>query len=146
MRKMAVCAAVLFALSIIPLLLLGRYNVMCIDDYNYGRLVHETWLSTGSLWQSILTALRQTGDFYTGWQGTYVSCFLMAVCPMNFWYETAFLVPVIMIGMFAGATFAFGRQILTKWLGSDGKHASLVRLWKRRLKGYTGITERPIMF
>ena len=126
MRKMAVCAAVLFALSIIPLLLLGRYNVMCIDDYNYGRLVHETWLSTGSLWQSILTALRQTGDFYTGWQGTYVSCFLMAVCPMNFWYETAFLVPVIMIGMFAGATFAFGRQILTKWLGSDGKHASLV--------------------
>lgn len=125
-RKMAVCAAVLFALSIIPLLLLGRYNVMCIDDYNYGRLVHETWLSTGSLWQSILTALRQTGDFYTGWQGTYVSCFLMAVCPMNFWYETAFLVPVIMIGMFAGATFAFGRQILTKWLGSDGKHASLV--------------------
>lgn len=124
--KMAVCAAVLFALSVLPLLLLGRYNVMCIDDYNYGIQVHDTWMATGSLRQSILTALRQTGEFFVEWQGTYVSCFLMAVCPMNFRYETAFLVPIVMIGMFAGAAFALGRHILIKWLGSDGNRASLV--------------------
>lgn len=125
-QKMAVCAAVLFLVSVIPLLLLGRYNVMCIDDYNYGKQVHDTWMATGSLWQSILTALRQTGEFFVEWQGTYVSCFLMAVCPMNFRYEAAFLVPVVMVGMFAGAVFALGKQILTKWLGSDEKRASLV--------------------
>lgn len=125
-RKMTVCAVVLFAVSVLPLLLLGRYNVMCIDDYNYGRQVHDTWMATGSLWQSILTALRQTGEFFVNWQGTYVSCFLMAVCPMNFWYKAAFLVPIVMIGMFAGGTFVLGRQILTKWLGSDAKRASLV--------------------
>lgn len=126
MRKMAVCAAALFAVSVIPLLLLGRYNVMCIDDFNYGRAVHDTWMSTGSLWQSIETALRQTGEFFLEWQGTYVSCFLMAVCPMNFRYEAAFIVPVLMIGLFAGASFALGRHVLTKWLGSDKTRASLV--------------------
>lgn len=126
MRKMEACAAVLFVLSIIPLLALGRYNVMCIDDYNYGVLVHDTWMATGSLWQSIQTALRQTGEFFREWQGTYVSCFLMAVCPMNFRYEAAFIVPVIMIGMFAASTFLFGRQILMKWLGSDKQRASFV--------------------
>lgn len=125
-RKTAVCAAALFAVSVIPLLLLGKYNVMCIDDYNYGRAVHDTWTATGSLWQSILTALRQTGAFFMEWQGTYVSCFLMAVCPMNFRYEAAFLVPIVMIGLFAGASFALGRHILIKWLGSGRTQASFV--------------------
>ena len=126
MRKMAVGAAVLFVLSVIPLFVLGRYNVMRIDDYNYGMRIHDTWMETGSLWQSIQMALRQTKDFFVEWQGTYVSCFLMAVCPMNFRYEAAFIVPIIMIGMFAVSTFLFGRQILVKWLGSDKQKASLV--------------------
>lgn len=126
MQKLAVCAAVLFVLSVIPLFLLGRYNVMCIDDYNYGMRVHDTWTETGSLWQSIQTAAAQTKEFFVQWQGTYVSCFLMAVCPMNFRYDVAFIVPVIMIGMFAISTFLFGRQILVKWLGSDGQRASFV--------------------
>ncbi|MDE7341904.1 MAG: hypothetical protein K2N80_15350 [Lachnospiraceae bacterium] len=126
MRKMAAGAAVLLVLSLIPLLVLGRYNVMCIDDYNYGIRVHDIWMETGSLWQSIQTALRQTKDFFVEWQGTYVSCFLMAVCPMNFRYEAAFIVPVIMIGMFAVSAFLFGRHILVKWLGSDKQTASFV--------------------
>ena len=77
-------AAVLFVISIVPLLLLGKYNVMCIDDYDYGRQVHDTWIATGSLWQSVQTAITQTAEFFKEWQGTYVSCFLMALCPMNF--------------------------------------------------------------
>lgn len=125
-KKVAVCAAVLFLLSVIPLLLLGKYNVMCIDDYDYGRRVHDTWIATGSLWQSIRTAIEQTGGFFMDWQGTYLSCFLMAVCPMNFYYEIAFIVPVIMIGMFAISTFFFGRQVLVRWFGSDRTYASML--------------------
>lgn len=126
LKEMTVCAAFLLILSLLPLLILGRYNVMCIDDYDYGRQVHDTWMTTGSLWQSVQTAMEQTGRFFREWQGTYVSCFLMAICPMNFYYETAFLVPVIMIGMFCVSTFLLGRQILIRWLGSDKHHAGLV--------------------
>ncbi len=119
-------AALLLLISIVPLLLLGKYNVMCIDDYDYGIQVYDTWMTTGSLWQSVQTAISQTAEFFKEWQGTYVSCFLMALCPMNFYYEAAFLVPVIMIGMFCVSTFLLGRQIMIRWLGSDKHHAGLV--------------------
>lgn len=125
-KKITVCAAILFLLSAVPLLLLGRYNVMCIDDYDYGRRVHDTWIATGSFCQSIQTAVKQTGGFFMEWQGTYLSCFLMAVCPMNFNYDIAFIVPMIMIGMFSVSAFFFGRQILVRWIGSDKVYASAV--------------------
>lgn len=126
MKRMAVYAGVLFVLSLIPLLILGRYSVMCIDDYDYGRRVHDTWLATGSVWQSALTAWQQNMDFYREWQGTYISCFLMALCPMNFKYEIAWMVPIIMIGIFSTATFILGRHILSKWLGIDQAGSSFI--------------------
>lgn len=122
MKRMAVYAGVLLVLSFIPLLLLGRYNVMCIDDYDYGRQVHDTWMATGSFVQSLQTAWKQNMEFYQNWQGTYISCFLMGLCPMNFNYEIAWVVPILMIGMFAVSTFVLGRHVLCKWLGAD--HAS----------------------
>lgn len=127
-RQMVVCAALLLIVSLLPLLLLGKYNVMCIDDYDYGRQVHDTWVATGSYLESVQTAWRQNMEFYQNWQGTYISCFLMALCPMNFQYETAWVVPILMIGMFAASTFVLGRHILTKWLGAEGAEASFVIL------------------
>ena len=125
-KSMTACAAILFLMSILPLLLLGRYNVMCIDDYDYGRLVHDTWIATGSLYQCVLTAFEQVKIVFMNIQGAYTSCFLMSMCPMNFWYDSAFVVPIIMIGMFSVSSFLLGRQILTRWLGSDKYRASFV--------------------
>ncbi|MCM1124138.1 MAG: DUF6056 family protein [Eubacterium sp.] len=126
MKRMAVYAGICFVLSLLPLLWLGRYNVMCIDDYDYGRRVHDVWIATGSIGQSVKMAWQQNMDFYQDWQGTYVSCFLMALCPMNFHYKAGYLVPVLMIGMFAVSTFALGRHILCKWLGTDQKSSVFV--------------------
>lgn len=123
---MTVGAAVLFALSVIPILALGRYNVMCIDDYNFGIQVHDTWVATGSFSQSLQAALRHVGQVYRSWQGTYASCLLMALCPMNFFYDIAFIVPVIMVGTFALSVFLFGRQLLVHWLGCEKKWVPFV--------------------
>lgn len=126
MQKMAVCAAVLFVLSIIPLLLLGRYNIMCIDDYDYGRVVHDAWIETGSFKQSLLSAFERVKLVYMTIQGAYTSCFLMSMCPMNFRYDSAFIVPIIMIGMFSVSVFCLGRQMLTRWLGGDRTRTAFV--------------------
>ena len=126
MKRMAIYAGILLILSLIPLLLLGRYNVMCIDDYDYGKQVHDTWIATGSLWQSIRTAWKQNMEFYQDWQGTYISCFLMALCPMNFHYEIAYVVPILMIGMFAVSTYVLGRHILYRWMGIDRTGGSFI--------------------
>lgn len=119
MKRMTVYAGILFVMSLVPILALGRYNVMCIDDYDYGRRVHDTWMATASLRQSIQTAWQQNMEFYRNWQGTYVSCFLMGMCPMNFKYDIAYVVPVLMIGMFAVSAYVLGRHILYRWLGVD---------------------------
>lgn len=127
-RRAVVLAAGLLLLSLLPLFLLGRYNVMCIDDYDYGRRVHDVWQATGSFAACAQEAWRQNMDFYRDWQGTYVSCFLMAMCPMNFWYGAAWLVPILMIGMLAVSTFVLGKHILVKWLGCEGSGASVAVL------------------
>ncbi len=126
MKKMALLALVLFLVSLIPLLALGSYNVMCIDDYDYGKQVYHTWVSTHSFREAVMTAVRQTGDFYRNWQGTYVSCFLMAMCPMNFCYTSAFIVPYLMIGLFSVSAYLAGRQVLVRWLGADRYSAAFV--------------------
>ena len=126
MKKYAICAGVLLLLSLTPILVLGRYNVMCIDDYDYGRRVHDTWMATGSLWESVRTAWQQNMEFYREWQGTYISCFLMALCPMNFNYTIAWAVPIVMVGILAVSAFVLGRHILCKWLGADKADSSFV--------------------
>lgn len=127
-RRAVVLAAGLLLLSLLPLLLLGKYNVMCIDDYDYGRRVHDVFAATGSVGASVQEAWRQNMDFYRDWQGTYVSCFLMAMCPMNFHYQTAWVVPILMIGMFASSSFVLGRHVLGRWFGCEGQGASLCML------------------
>ena len=124
-RQMTVCAVILLCLSLIPLLWLGKYNVMCIDDYDYGRRVHDVFLETGSISASVEEAWRQNMELYQEWQGTYVSCFLMALCPMNFNYGIAWVVPVLMIGMFATSSFVLGRHIFVRWLGCEREGAAL---------------------
>ena len=128
LKRNAVYSGILFVVSLIPILLLGRYNVMCIDDYNNGVRVHDIWMATGSLLQSMRTAWQQSMDVYQTWQGTYSSCFLMGMCPMNFRYESAWLVPVLMIGMFSVSTFALGKHILHRWLGAEKAGGSFVML------------------
>lgn len=124
-RRMLAAAVILLILSMIPLLWLGKYNVMCIDDYDYGRRVHDVWQETGSVCASIQEAWNQNMDFYRDWQGTYVSCFLMGLCPMNFNYGIAWVVPVLMIGMFAASSFVLGRHVFVRWLGCEKEGASL---------------------
>ena len=128
-RRAVFLAAGLLLLSLLPLLWLGRYNVMCIDDYDYGRRVHDVWQATGSFAASVQEAWRQNMDFYQDWQGTYISCFLMGMCPMNFNYHIAWVVPIVMIGMFATSSFVLGRHILVRWLGCEKEGASLCMLF-----------------
>lgn len=125
-RKMAVVAGILFVVSLLPLILLGRYNVMCYDDYLFGSTVRDTFISTGSVKQAIMEGVAIANDRYMQWQGCWIVTFLTAIYPANFIYQAAFIVPVISILLFAASTFLMGRQLFTKWLGGDGAEADLV--------------------
>lgn len=123
---LATFATLLFAVSVIPLLALGKYNVMCADDYSNGIAIHDVWLETGSFWKVIQCAVEGTRNLYFVWQGTYASCFLMHLCPMNFNYKLGFVVPTIMISMFSTAVYLIGRQIFVRWLGAGKREYSYI--------------------
>lgn len=125
-KKFSEFTGILFVLSLVPIIILGKYSVMCIDDYNYGLRVHDRWIETGSFIQAVQTAWQQSMDVYQSWEGTYFSSFLWGMCPMNFYYEIAWVVPILMIGMFSVSTFLMGRHIMIKWLGADKAYSSFV--------------------
>ena len=125
-NKMTFFAILLFVVSIIPLLILGRYNVMCADDYSNGIEIHDIWLSTGSVWQCVKSAVEFVKRDYFAWQGTFASGFLMVMCPMNFDYKSTFLVPIIMIGMCSLSVYLLGKQIFLKWFGGDAYSCTFI--------------------
>lgn len=114
-------AILLFVASVIPLFMLGRYNVMRADDYSYGIDVYNIWRQTGSVWEVIKCAAGTVKRTYLTWQGTYSAHFMTAVCPMHFCVESGFMVPVLMIGSLSAGTYLLGRQIFVRWLQWDKK-------------------------
>ena len=105
------CVIVFFILSLIPILLLGIYNVPGSDDYSYGAMAHQAWKNTHSYIQTLIASFRQSVDFYSRWQGTYGSCFLMSLNPGIISPNLSFLVPFIMIILCVSSTLLLFHEI-----------------------------------
>lgn len=109
MSKKAFCIVVtaFFAVCIIPLIWIGKFNVMSADDFAYGVDVHNTWMSTYSLWESIKEAGNVVTERYFSWQGTYSSIFFMALNPLIFNDSLRFVIPIVFIGLYSFSTIYF---------------------------------------
>ena len=99
-KIVAIIAVVLFVgICLLPLLLIGKYNHPCADDYGYGYEAHVAWRSTHSLIEAIKAAANTAKNTYYTWQGTFVSIFLMGLTPAVFGEEYYCIVPYIMLGI-----------------------------------------------
>ena len=110
---------ILFLLSLIPLLLIARYNHPCADDFSYGNHTVATWRETGSLTQTISAAAEGTETVYNTWQGSFAAVFFMTLHPAIFGEYLYALVPVILILGFSAATMLLLKIILMDYLGAD---------------------------
>lgn len=99
-KIVAIIAIILFVgLCLLPLLLIGKYNHPCADDYGYGYEAHIAWRTTHSLEEVIKAAVNTAKHTYYTWQGTFVSIFLMGLTPAVFGEEHYGIVPYIMLGI-----------------------------------------------
>ena len=103
----------LFLLSLVPLLLLGLYDVPWADDFSYGANAHRAFLQGASLWQILNTAWHQVKNSYMTWQGTFSAIFLMSLQPAVFGERFYTLVPFLMLLALVGGTFALSQAIFT---------------------------------
>ena len=95
----------LLAASLVPILLLGRYDWPSADDYIYAYLPHEALLRGDGFWGEVWHTMW---GYYKSWQGTFTALALMALTPLTFSEYLDFR------GM--------------EWFGAGSAQADLVRL------------------
>lgn len=110
--KIAAGLVFLFAVSLIPVFLVGSYGYPSADDYGFSAYSHIAWMDTHSFWQAVKGACTTVIERWYGWQGTFSSIFLMALQP-GIWGMYG-LVPVIMIGAVSLSTLYLLHTVLIR--------------------------------
>ncbi len=95
-RTLLLLVTAALLLCLIPLLYMGRYDVPCADDYNYGIETHRCLMQGGSLLQVLGVAAERTATTYRIWQGSYAAVFLMCLQPAVFSEKLYWITPWLM--------------------------------------------------
>ena len=107
-RRLSHLLIVIYALSLIPVLVIGKYDYPSADDFSMGlgtRLVYE---ATGSLFAVAGKILSETVRYYRTWIGYFTSCLFTTVSPATFgeaWY--ALTPAVILLALHVGVVVFF---------------------------------------
>jgi hypothetical protein len=120
LRKTSYLAVVLFLISLIPVLLVLPCVYPQADDFSYGREIYAVWRSGHSAWSVFLQAFATVKRYYTTWQGTYTSIFLMALMPASFSMAAYHAVPLVMIALLTVSLYCLLRELLSGWFEMPG--------------------------
>ena len=119
LRRLSYLLIVIYALSLIPVLIIGKYDYPSADDFSMGlgtRLVYE---ATGSLLAVAGKILSETVRYYRTWIGYFTSCLFTTVSPATFgeaWY--ALTPAVILLALHVGVAIFF-YALMEKALGMN---------------------------
>lgn len=105
---------VFLVLSILPIILLGRYSHPASDDFSYGTYTAIALREGHSLLGAVLYTIKR---YYFGWQGTFSAAAAMALVPCIWGERLYFLTPIVMLGSISIGTFKLLNTILRKYLG-----------------------------
>ena len=103
----------LLAVSLLPILAIGRYDVQATDDYSFGAATHQTFLQTGNVFLTLRTGWEQVKSSYLTWQGTWAAIFLMTLQPGVFQFEAYSITAVIMLSSLILGIFTLTVILLT---------------------------------
>ena len=113
----------LLAASLIPVLVLGRYDWPSSDDYCYAYLPHEALLQDGSFWGEVWHTMW---GYYKSWQGTFMALGLMAVTPLTFSEYLYWLTPVVMLSSLCIGTFKLTGTLVRRGLGGTWRQTVFI--------------------
>jgi len=112
----AVLAALLVVITLIPFIYVSKFAYPWADDFSYGTNAHVVFNSTGSVLGTVEAALKTVKETYFDWQGTYTSCFLMALQPAVWNIKAYHLTGSIMVGTMLLAYLSLGFVLFKKIL------------------------------
>ncbi len=104
---------------LIPLLVIGRYNVMAADDYSSGKGLHRIWEQTGNVLEVWKGAFRSIIWAWHNWMGYFTGCFLGGLNPVIYSEKLACVTPILMLGMLLLATYLFVKTVIRKFYPAE---------------------------
>ena len=119
-RKVATCFVLIYLMSLIPILVVARYDCASGDDYGFGAAARQAFVRTGSVAAAAQADLYHVGEVYEIWQGTWLSCFLFGLHPEVFHYHAYVIVPWIMLFVLSAGVLIFVHYFLTVRFGFSG--------------------------
>lgn len=118
-RTVAVGLTAAYFISLVPLLILARYNHASADDYTNGEMCYHVWTDSHSAWKLLCTAVSRAAMEWRTWRGCYTSAFFSALPPQifgeNFYGITTWMI-LIMITV---SVFCLFHKIMVKILDMD---------------------------
>ncbi|MDE7014281.1 MAG: hypothetical protein K2P19_06345 [Kineothrix sp.] len=118
-KVLARVLAVAYLLTLIPLLIIARYNFPSADDYSTGDMCRLAWINSHSVWEVLKQAVFMAWDNYFNWIGCFTSEVLVALHPGVFGERWYFLTTWIMLGMISCSTAYLLKNILVKVFKAD---------------------------
>lgn len=118
-KSLSFLLTLLYLVSLIPLLLIARYNFPSADDYSEGELCRHVWMETHNILAVIWQAGLKAVDSYLNWQGCFFSIFFRAIQPAVFGEQWYSLTTFIIIGSLSFAIMFLCKSILVKILKID---------------------------
>ena len=109
-EKLCFIMLTLFLISLLPVCRLAFYAHPAGDDYAYGVAAHLAWTDTHSLSAVLAAAVSNVKGYYTSWQGTYSSIFLMSLQPAIFSQRLYFLTTFLTVGLFSLIDYSFSHN------------------------------------
>lgn len=106
----------LLAVSLIPILMLGRYDWPSADDYSYALCTHEALLQGQC---PFAASLKHIAECYEGWQGTFSAILLMTFTPLTVSPFLYWLTPVVMLASLCLGTFKLADTLARRALGGS---------------------------
>lgn len=108
-------AALLFFLSLLPIIYVGLFNYATGDDYWYSINTHAGFVEEG-IWGALKGSFLTVAEFYEGWQGTWFTIFLFSLSPNNFAQNGYVIVVFLTLSLLIGSVVCLANHYLVKLL------------------------------
>lgn len=116
-------------ISLLPLLYIGRYNVMAADDFSMCKEMHHVVTEGGGIGGVFAYALSYVVKSYRTWIGCYSVSFLDVFNPGVFGEQFTWITPVIMAGSILAALYVTIRCIISYFYGKDVHRKECLEIW-----------------
>ena len=125
-ESLLICgSALMYFLSLLPLLMISRYNFPCADDYSMNVASHAAYQAAGggiAGWFAVIGAsLSEVGRFYRTWQGNFTGVFLMTQAPSIYGESRYGIGTWIVLALLTAGTLFLGYVLFRRVLRIQSK-------------------------